>query len=85
MPPTGSSLSEFIDTYHLWSVVLLFSLMDVYHFAGLLIHWGFRLCGDAHEEYYNFKARIVENRRRYKRATNQEVETKALPHHAAAD
>jgi hypothetical protein len=65
---TSSSLSQFVDSYHLWSVVLLLSLMGVYHLAGLLIHWGFRLCGDAHEEYYNFKARIVENRRRYGQA-----------------
>ena len=79
----GSSLSEFTDTYHLWSVIILLSVMGVYHLAGLLIHWGFRLCGDAHEEYFNFKARIVENRRRYQRVTAEPV--RALAHRAGAD
>jgi hypothetical protein len=81
--PSSSVLSEFIDTYHLWSLVLLLSLMGVYHLAGLLIHWGFRLCGDAHEEYCNFKARTVENRRRYERVVGEP--DRAVAHRAGAD
>lgn len=61
----SSSLSEFTDSYHLWSVIILLCLMGLYHLAGLMIHWGFRLCGDAHEEYYAFKARCAENRDRF--------------------
>jgi hypothetical protein len=80
---SASVLSEFIDTYHLWSVVLLLCLMGIYHLAGLLIHWGFRLCSDAHEEYYNFKARTVENRRRYEQVAGESG--RALSHRAVAD
>jgi hypothetical protein len=79
----SSSLSEFTDSYHLWSVVILLCLMGIYHLAGLLIHLGFRLCGDAHEEYYNFKARTVENRRRYEQVAGESV--RALSHRAGGD
>jgi hypothetical protein len=65
MPAPASSLSQFTDTYNLWSPIIFLCVMGAYHFIGLLIHGAFRLCGDAHEEYYAFKARCAENRDRF--------------------
>jgi hypothetical protein len=69
--PASSAFSAFTDTYHLWSVIILLCVMGIYHLAGLLLHWGFRLCGDAHEEYYAFKVRCAENRDRFSKTVGE--------------
>lgn len=63
--------SEFIDRYDLWSWVILFCLLGVYHFLTVAIwHW-FRLLGEINEAYFSYKTRCVENRRRHQQVAGE--------------
>jgi hypothetical protein len=63
--PSGSLLSEFVDTYHLWSLVIVFIVLGVHHAVDLGAHLWFRSLGNVNEAYYSYKARCLENKRRY--------------------
>ena len=79
LPPASSSLSQFVDTYHLWSGLILLSLFGVYHILAVGVwHW-FRFIGDANEAYYAYKTRRIENQRRYEQVAA------ALSNRAGAD
>ena len=83
MPPDSSSLSHFIETYHLLYWLILFSLLGVYHFVTVAIwHW-FRLLGEVNEAYYSYKTRCAENKRRYEQVARESV--RALSHRAGGD
>ena len=71
MSAASSTLSNFCDTYHLWYFIVFLCATGLYHLIGDLIHWSFRLCADAHEEYYAFLERCEENRRRYRHVTER--------------
>jgi hypothetical protein len=84
--PPGSSVYQFLETYHLWPAVLVLCALGVYHGLTIVIwHW-FRLLGEAHEAYYSFKIRCTEDRRRYQRlAGEKEVTGQPVQRHAGAD
>jgi hypothetical protein len=69
--PPSSSLSQFVDSYHLWSLVIPVFLLGVYHLLHLSAYLGSRLLGDFNEAYYNLKARCLENRRRYEQISTE--------------
>jgi hypothetical protein len=79
----GSSLSQFVDSYHLWSLVLTVFLLGVYHLLDLGAHLWFRSLGNINEAYYSYKARCVENRRRYEQVAAESV--RALSHRVGGD
>jgi hypothetical protein len=81
--PITSSLSEFVDAYHLWSVVIAFVLLGVYHALDLGLLLCFRFLGDVNEAYYHYKTRCVENQRRHEQFANEPV--RALAQRAGAD
>jgi hypothetical protein len=83
MSAPTSILSEFIDTYHLWSVLIVFILLGVHHALDLGAHVWFRSLGNFNESYYSYKARCVENRRRYEQVAGESP--RALSHRAGGD
>jgi hypothetical protein len=73
LAPSGSSLSQFVDAYHLWDALLLLAVLGVYHFLTIAMLHGFRFLGEVNETYYSYKIRCVENRRRYQQVTAEPV------------
>jgi hypothetical protein len=68
MSATPSPLSQLIDAYHLWSLVIPLCVLGAYHAMGIIIQEGFHLCREVHEAYYTFKTRCRENKRRYEQS-----------------
>jgi hypothetical protein len=81
--PSSSFLSQFVDNPHLWDFVILFLVLGVYHFLTITILHGFRFMGEINEAYYAYKARCVENRRRYEQVAREP--DRAFSHHAGGD
>jgi hypothetical protein len=81
--PPGSSLSQFVDAYHLWSFVLPVFFLGAYHLLDLAVHLCFKSLGNFHEAYYGYKTRCVEDRRRYAQVANESART--LSRSAGAD
>ena len=81
--PPGSSISQFVDAYHLWSPVLLLCLLGAYEFLHLTSYLLFRLLGDFAEDKYNCKTRVIETKRRYAQIANESART--LSRSAGAD
>jgi hypothetical protein len=71
--PSASVLSEFVDSYHLWSLVIVFIVLGVHHAVDLGTHLCFRSLGNINEEYYGYKARCLENKRRYAQVSREPV------------
>jgi hypothetical protein len=65
MSANASLLSEFVDTYHLWSLLVPLCLLGTYEVLHLASYLWFRLRGDFNEAQYGYKVRCVENKRRY--------------------
>ena len=82
MPP-GSSLSQFVDTYHLWSLLIPLCLLGTYEVLHLASYLWFRLLGDFNEAQYGYQSRCVENRRRHEQVAGESG--RALSHRAGAD
>jgi hypothetical protein len=82
--PTVSALSEFVDTYHLWVLVIPLCLLGAYHALDLVVYLCFKFLAGANEYYYSYKTRCVENRRRYEQVAGESV-VRALSHRAGAD
>jgi hypothetical protein len=71
--PSDSSLSQFVETYHLLYWLILFALLGVYHFVTVAVwHW-FRLLSEVNEDYYAYKIKCAENRRRYEHVAGNSV------------
>lgn len=69
----GSSLSQFVDSYHLWDAVLLFAVLGIYDFLTIVIRHGGRFLEEVDDVVYHYKTHRVENRRRYQQiAAKQE-------------
>jgi len=73
LAPSVSSLSQFVDTYHLWSLVIPLCLLGTYEVLHLASYLLFRLLGDFDEERYNYRTRCVENRRRHEQVAGESV------------
>jgi len=65
--PSGSVFSEFVDTYHLWSLLVPLCLLGAYEVLHLASYLWFRLLGDFNEARCSYQARCVENKRHYER------------------
>ena len=63
--PPSSSISQFVDAYHLWSLVLPVFLLGAYHLLDLAAFLWFKSLGNIHEAYYVYKTRCLETKRRY--------------------
>jgi len=63
----GYSLSQFVDTYHLWSLLVPLCLLGAYEVLHLASYLLFRLLGDFNEARCSYRARCVENKRHYER------------------
>jgi len=83
LAPPSSSLSQFVDAYHLWSLVIPLFLLGAYHLMDLAAHLWFRSLGNINEAYYAYKARCLENRRRYEQVADHPV--RPLSRGAGAD
>jgi hypothetical protein len=78
LPSPGSSLSQLVDTYHLWSLLVPLCLLGAYEVLHLASYLLFRLLGDLNEARYTYQGRCVENRRRYEQVAGESV--RALSH-----
>ena len=76
--PPDSALSQFVDAYHLWSLVLPVFLLGAYHLLDLGAHLWFRSLGNINEAYYSYKTRCAENRRRYEQAVGERDKATSL-------
>jgi hypothetical protein len=81
--PAGSVLSEFVDTYHLWSLLVPLCLLGTYEVLHLASYLWFRLRGDFNEAQYSYQSRCVENRHRYEQVAGESI--RALSHRAGGD
>jgi hypothetical protein len=73
LAPPGSSISQFVDAYHLWDLIVLLCLLGLHHALDLGSHLWFRSLGNMNEAYYGYKTRCVENRRRYEQVAAEPV------------
>ncbi len=83
LAPAGSSLSQFVDAYHLWYPLLTLSLLGIYEVLHIGFYLLFRLLGDFDEARYGYKTRCVENRRRHEQVAAEPP--RALSRGAGAD
>jgi hypothetical protein len=81
--PPASSVSQFIETYHLWSVVVLLCALGLYELLSITVWLWYRLLSEAHEAHFGYKTRCVENRRRYEQVAGEP--SRILSHRAGAD
>jgi hypothetical protein len=68
-----SILSEFTDSYHLWSLIIPLVVLGILHLLDFTICLGFRFLAHANESYYDYKTRCVENRRRHEKLSGKSV------------
>lgn len=83
MPTSSGPLFHFIDTFHLWSIVIVFIVLGVHHAIDLGVHLWFQSLGNVNEAYYAYKARCLENKRRYEQITGEP--RRALSHRVGGD
>jgi hypothetical protein len=75
-----SYLFQFVATYHLSSLAVLFCLLGLSHALDFAVHLWFRFLANLNESYYSYKARCVENRHRYEQVAGESA--RALSHRA---
>jgi hypothetical protein len=72
MPAPTNRLAHFISKYHLWSVVILLSLLGVRESLSIAIWSYYDLRMEIDEASYSYKERHIENQRRYDQLTRND-------------